>query len=216
MVILRESYVNIHFLIDLSTDQLILESRDKAVGTDGQIIILTFAAFESNTVNKAFEIQLDHIAALNCTIIYVDGTGILFLLFFKFSLDLVIAYGYVSLLNLYAFVLTKSNFRLNSYGCSEDERFAGFDLYDIDLRAGNDLQFALFGCIMISHRHNTVGSILIEDTCAIHFLNHFTRSFTFSESRKSDFSSLFQVSRLDSFFKFFSGHFDGQLRHVLF
>ena len=216
MIILRESYVNIQFLIDLSADQLILKSRDKAVGTDGQVIILTFAAFESNTVNKAFEIQLDHIAALYCTVINVDGTRVLLLLFFQLSLDLFIAYGYVGLLNLYAFVLTKSNFRLNSYGSSKDKRFSGFNLYDIDLRTGNDLQFALLCCIMVSHGHNAVGSILIKDTNAIHFLDHFAGCFTFSEARKSDFSSLFQVCRLDSFFKFFSGHFDGQLRHVLF
>ena len=44
MILLRESNVYFLLLTDLCTDQLILEARDEAAGTDGQGVILCLAA----------------------------------------------------------------------------------------------------------------------------------------------------------------------------
>ena len=216
MVLFRERYVDINVLTDLSANQLILKARDEAVGTDGQIVVLTFATVECNAVNETFKVQFDHIAVFYSTVIYVYCTGVFLLLFLKLSLDFLICYSKISFLNLYTFVLAQSNFRFHSYCCCKDKRFASFNLYNVDLRIGYDLQLALLSCIAVGHRHYVVSSLFIEYTNTIHFFDHLARCFTFSEARKGDFSFFFQVCSLDSFFKFFSGHFDGQLCHVFF
>ena len=70
VVIFREGYVYFHFLIQFRTDQLFLKAWDKCAGTNGQRIILAFAALEGLAVHKALEIQFRHIAVLHRSVFH--------------------------------------------------------------------------------------------------------------------------------------------------
>ena len=216
MIVLRESNGNVFVLTDLGTDQLILEARDEASGTDGQGVVLSFSASEGNAVYGTVKVKLDDVAALNCSVIYIDGSGVVLSFLVNLFVDMLVSYFNVALLNLYAFVLAKGNFRFHSNLCSEDEGFAGLDLGYIDLRTGNDLKIAVLQSLCICSRDQIVGSIFIENACAIHFLDQFTRCFTFTEARDIDSSSGFQIYFLNCFFKVLGRSLDGQLRHVFF
>ena len=114
MVLLREGYIYVYFLTDLCTDQLIFKARDEAAGTDRQRIILSLSALERNTVYKALEVELDHIALLNCSVIYIDGSGVILALLIDspVSTSSSVTSTGVCLLYLYALVIAQSYFRL--------------------------------------------------------------------------------------------------------
>ena len=124
MIVLRESNGNVFLLTDLGADQLILKARDEASGTDGQGIVLSFAALERNTVYGTVKVKLDDVAVLNCSVIYIDGSGVVLSLLVNLFVDVFLGYFNIALLNLYAFVLAKGNFRFYSNFCGEDEGFA--------------------------------------------------------------------------------------------
>ena len=63
MIIFWECNLNFYFFVDLSSDQLLLESRNERTRSDCQWIVLTFSTFECNTVNESFEIK--------CNIIFI-------------------------------------------------------------------------------------------------------------------------------------------------
>ena len=56
MVIFRESNLNIYLFTNLDTYQLIFKSRDKASGTNSQVLVFCFAAVERNAVNRTVKI----------------------------------------------------------------------------------------------------------------------------------------------------------------
>ena len=128
MIVLRESNGNVFLLTDLGANQLILKARDEASGTDGQSIVLSFSALERNTVYGTVKVKFDDVAALNCSVIYIDGSGVVLSLLVNLFVDVLVSYLNVALLNLYAFVLAKGNFRFYSNFCGKDEGFSSFDL----------------------------------------------------------------------------------------
>ena len=106
----------------------------------------------------------------------------------------------LGLWNLYAFVFSKSDIRLDSnLGC-KDKRFARLKLDNCDLRLGNDLQIALLHCLAVLLRDHIVGCILKEDACAIHPLDHLAGCFSFTEARKRNTASGPKVNAVHRFF----------------
>ena len=124
MVIFGEGYVYFGLLVQFSTNQCLFESGNEGTGTDGQGIILTLAALKCNTVHKTFEINNGHITVLNSTVFHVNGSRIALTLSVDLSVDILIAYLNVDLVNLHTLVLAKSNFRLQRNFCGKDERLA--------------------------------------------------------------------------------------------
>ena len=101
-------------------------------------MIFTLAALKCNTVYKTFEIDNGHIAVLNSTVFYIDGSRIALALSVDLSVNLFIGYLNFDLVNLHTLVLAKSYFRLNCYSCSKDEGLALLDLCYIDLWLRSD------------------------------------------------------------------------------
>jgi len=203
MILLRESNVYFLLLTDLCADQLILKSRDEAAGTDRQGVILCLAALECLAVYKAFEIKLDDITLLYCSVIHVDHSGVVLAFFIYFFLYFLFGNFDYRFLHFNALVIAKCYSRLQSYFCCEDERLAFLDLCHTDLRLGNDLLSALFCSRCICFRNYDICSILIKDACAVHFLDHLSRCFSFTEARNVDFLLIFLISFLQCSSKLF-------------
>ena len=92
----------------VSTNKLLLESRDEGVGTKCQRIVCSFTALECLTIYEALEIDSCCIAVLCCTILNCDGSGVFLLLFLKLSLNFLVCYLCLRLRNLKSFIVTKS------------------------------------------------------------------------------------------------------------
>ena len=171
----------------VSTNKLLLESRDEGVGTKCQRIVCSFTALECLTIYEALEIDSCCIAVLCCTILNCDGSGIFLLLFLKLSLNFLVCYLCLRLRNLKSFIVTKSYLWFSSYFCCKDKWFARLNLCYIDLRLGNDLKITLSKCFAVMLRDQSVCSVL-KDTpfpyiCSIYFSGVF--SFTESRNRNS-------------------------------
>ena len=216
MVLCRECNVNFYFLADFSANKLLFETRDKCTGTDCQRIICTLAAFECYAINETFEIDYCHIAIFNSSIFNCNCSSTVLALSLDLSVDFFFSNCHISCFYFNTFIFAERYFRLKSYFCSEDERFAGFDLNYVDLWAGYDFFFAFCNSVLVSCWDKLVSCIFIEDSCAIHLLDHFARHFTFTETRNANFVLVFLVSCLNCLFEFFSGNFDCKFRHIFF
>ena len=72
------------------------------------------------------------------------------------------------------------------------------DLCHTDLRLGNDLLSALFcSRSLYAFRDHDICSILIKDACAVHFLDHLSRSLALTEARKGDLLLILLISLLN-------------------
>ena len=159
-------------------------------------MILSFTSFKCNTVNKSFEIDDCCITVCYWSVCYSYSSGILLLLFLKCCFYFFVCYSCVNLSYLNTFVFSKCHFWSYSHFCCEDERFSFFDLCYIDLRLRYDLLLTLAQCFAVCIRDQLVCCIFIENTCTIHFLDHSSWNFTFTETRDADFVLLFHVSSL--------------------
>ena len=215
MILLREGHVYFYFLADLSAYQLLLKARDKCAGTDGQRVIGSLAALECLSVNKALEVDDGHIAVLNCSVLYGDGSGVRLALLVELCCYFLISRCGVSLLYLDALVLAQGYFRLYCYFCGENEGLALLQLYDVYGRAGYDLKLALVCCLRICLLNQRVCRVIIEYFRSVHLLDHLTRNLSLTEARNGNLLSILQISVLKRCLYFLCGNFNSQLRHVL-
>ena len=216
MVFFRESNVYVFFFSDHCTYQLLFKSRNKGIGSDCQRIVGSFSAFKSSSINKTFEIKCDHITVFYCSVIYIQCSGVAFLFFLQFCCNFFFCYFCSGYFYFHTFVFAQSYFRFYSYFSCEDKRFSFFNLYNIDFRLRNDFQTAFFCCLRIFCLDQCICCIFEEDTCSIHFFNHNTRSFSFTESRYVNSVFVFVIRSVHCFFKIFCRSFDGKLCHVFF
>ena len=107
LILLRECNLNFYVITCVSTNKLLLESRDEGVGTKCQRIVCSFTALECLTIYEALEINSCCIAVLCCTILNCDGSGVFLLLFLKLSLNFLVCYLCLRLRNLKSFIVTK-------------------------------------------------------------------------------------------------------------
>ena len=101
---------------------------------------------------------------------------------------------------LKSFIVTKSYLWFSSYFCCKDKWFARLNLCYIDLRLGNDLKITLSKCFAVMLRDQSVCSVLKEYSLSVHLLDHFSWSFSFTESRDGNSSFCFLVCILHCFF----------------
>ena len=198
----------------VGTNKLLLESRDECVGTKCQRIVCSFTALKCLSVYEALEIDSCCVAVLSCTILNCDCSGVLLLLFLKLCLNFLVCYFCLRLRNLKSFIVAKSYLWFGSYFCCKDKWFARLNLCYIDLRLGNDLKITLSKCFAVMLRNQSVSSILKEYTLAVHLLDHFSRSFSFTESRNGNSAFRFLICILHCFVKILGGNLDCKFRHV--
>ena len=215
MILLREGHVYFYFLADLSAYQLLLKARDKCAGTDGQRVIGSLAALECLSVNEALEIDHGHIAVLNCSVLYGDGSGVCLALLVDLCVYFLIGRCSICLLYLDTLVLTQGNLRLYSYFCCEDEGLALLQLYDIYGRTGYDLKLALVCCLRICLLDQRVCSVIVKYFRSVHLLDHLARNLALTEARNRNLLSILQVSVLERCLYFLCSYLYSQLCHVL-
>ena len=75
-VICGEGHVDIKLISDVLADNLILKAGNEAAGAESEIIFLSFAAFESDTVYKAFEIDDRDISVFCGTVGYFKHSAV--------------------------------------------------------------------------------------------------------------------------------------------
>ena len=120
------------------------------MGTDRKRIILSLAALESLSIYGTVEVDRYLVAILDTSVLNSDKAGVFLSCALDLCLDIFLCNLRFCLLNFYALVLSKSNFRLNSYYCCVNESLAFLDLLDGNKRTGNDLKSALLCSIRIA------------------------------------------------------------------
>ena len=73
-VILRELNIDIEFITDAVTDNLILKAGNESTGADGQAVFFSLAAVKSNAVNKTFKINRCYVAVFNSSVVNIDNS----------------------------------------------------------------------------------------------------------------------------------------------
>ena len=154
-------------------------------------MILAFAAFKWNAIDKSLKIDHCCITVFNRTVFYSDCSCIVISFFFYCFIYFFVCYCCVDLCYSNSHVFTKFYFRSYSYFCCEDERFSFFDLCYIDRWTGYNICSALIYCCTIILLDQHICCIFKEYFRSIHFLDHISWHFSFTESRKADLILLF-------------------------
>ena len=94
------------------------------MGTDRKRIILSLSALKSLSVYGTVEIDRYLISILDTSVLNSDKAGVFLSCALDLCLDIFLCNLRFCLLDFYALVLAKSNFRLNSYNCCVNESFA--------------------------------------------------------------------------------------------
>ena len=68
LILLGEGDVDVKLLASGVADDLILKAGDEAAAAQGQAVVLSLAALESDTVHKALEVDIHDIAVLSSAI----------------------------------------------------------------------------------------------------------------------------------------------------
>ena len=191
MIIFWECNLNFYFFVDLSSDQLLLESRNERTRSDCQWIVLTFSTFECNTVNESFEIKCNIIFICYSSVCNLNDSCMLLTNLLDLLVNFLLCYSCRVFVNFKSFVLSKFNFRFNCNFCCEDEWFSLLKLNDINCRLGSNLKFTLIICFCICLRNHAVCCLIIKYFRSVHLLDHLTRNFSFTESWEADFAALF-------------------------
>ena len=91
------------------------------MGTDRKRIILSLSALKSLSVYGTVEIDRYLISILDTSVLNSDEAGVFLSCALDLCLDIFLCNLRFCLLDFYALVLAKSNFRLNSYNCCVNE-----------------------------------------------------------------------------------------------
>ena len=215
MVLSRECYVYFALFAGLLADELLLKVVDECMGTDRKRIVLSLATLKSLSVYGTVEIDRYLISILDTSVLNSDQAGVFLSCALDLCLDIFLCNVRFCLLNLYALVLAKSNFRLNSNLCCVDEGLSFLDLLDGNSRTGNDLKSALLCSIRIACVDHFINGILVEYANTMHLLDHVERSFSFSEARDIEFTLILIIGMLYSLLKLFCRHFDCKFCRIL-
>ena len=212
MIVLRELDVDFLLLADLSADELLLEARDEAAGTDLQRIVLALAALESLAIDKALEVERREVAisygrAFRCVnhlaLAILHSLQLLVHVLIRDCLDL--------LLNLQALVVTELDLRTRRNRCLEDEILALFQRHDVDLRARHRLELLLVECLVKGFRCEVVLKGIVQDIVLAEMrLHDLARSLALAETRDIHTVSEALAGTLNSFLYFCCFHFDGE------
>ena len=184
VILLREGYVYILLLANLGADQLILKARNEAVGADLQRVVLALAAGKSLAINKALEVQGDEIIlchlgaflSLNHISLTIQHTG-------QLQLNCLVINSILLNLNLQALVLAQLNLRLLGSSCLEHQILAQLLGNNLELRAGNDVDFLLLQCIKESLWCSNLYSLINDIFLAYMALYNHLWSLALAEAR---------------------------------
>ena len=207
VIILRECYCDRELFIDVVTDQLIFEARDKGVGTDLQIVAFCLSAFKSNTVYETFVVDRYCIAIFNRSSLDRDHTAVSVLQTLQFSFNSLICRSCVAVCSLNALVLSEFNFRLNGNGNRVLDTLILTDLLDVEFRTGNNFKVMLLDCFCICRIYDEVDSVIVENSLTIVLLNEIERCFSLTETRDLKTVLILIKGLLKCCLKLFSGCF---------
>ena len=138
VVLLRERHVDVTRLADLHADELILETRDEAVGTNLKRMIFALAALEGLAVDEPLEVERHKVAFLDFRALGgVDHPAAATTHALDFLVDVLIRDLIDLLFDLDALVLAERDLGLRREACLEDDVLALFQSHDLDVRARN-------------------------------------------------------------------------------
>ena len=197
MVILGESDVDILLFAGAHANNLFLKSGNKGIRTQLQVVILTLAAIEGNTVVKAFEIDIGGIAHLGCPLNGLGGSNILCHTV-QLCLHLLLRYCGFGLLHLDALIVTQRDLGVNIGGQNDGNHIVIADLHIGQAGAANCLHILLGNRKIIDLRENFLQAVLEEYMSAVHGLDHLAGSLTLTEAGDHDVLAGLHISLLDT------------------
>ena len=215
MIIFRELHVHFHILVDLSADKLLLKSRDKRAGTDGQRIIRALATLKCFSVYKSFKIQCDHIILCHAPVCHFHRSSVALTLPLDLCVYIFRGHFHRDLIYLEALVFSQLHFRLHRHFRCKDKGLALLHLYHVYFRLGHNIQLTLVISLAVSGGDHTVDSVLVKDLRSVHLFQHLARYLSLTEARERDLPALLQICRLDRLLHFLSGNLDRKLCHIM-
>ncbi|CDN42669.1 hypothetical protein BN871_BS_00260 [Paenibacillus sp. P22] len=183
MVLLGESHFDVLEVSRRHADDLLLKAWDEGVGAQLERVTLGLSAFESLSVDEAFEIDDGYVAVLGSAFFNDNELGMALLEAIQLRAQLFFGYFGIGRRNFDAFVIAKLHFGLDGYFCLEFEGFALGELLDVDLRTVNRLYARFLEGIGIRRRKQDVDRVLVEALHAEAGFEHAPRYFAFAEAR---------------------------------
>ena len=218
MVLFGEGHIDVEFVADVLSCDLVFKSINEGMGTELQLVVLALSAVKCNAVAEAFVVNHRDIADFRRAVLHRNGTGILLAGLLEFLLDFLVAYFGSLFLNAEIHIFAERYLGADRNDCGENEGLALLDLFHVNFRLGNHIQCLAFFAlkrILIRVRDHAVCRIVVKHFRTVHPLNDASRHFAFSEALDLNFVPVLQVSLLHRVFKVFGTDFDGQLYHVV-
>ena len=213
VVLVREGDVHFALVARLASDQLLLKSRDEALRTYLERIILSLAALERHSVGEALEVDNSGVAAGDGAI---DGlyAGVALEHTLQLVVCLVLSDADRIERSLDALIIGHGYLRLD-----RNERLEGVavlvDLLDLHLRLADSLDARLFQSGVVRAAVALVYRVLPEEVLAVHALDHLAGRLALAEAGQGYATALLCVCRRARSLKLFRRHLDDQFDRAL-
>ena len=216
MIVLGEGDFDVHLVPLLGADELILEAGDEAAAAEGQVIVLSAAAVELDSVHGADKVDVDDVAIL-CRLVDVDDArllvaGVLHLLIHLLGGDFLH-------LSLEGETLIFAQLDLGTHRGGEHEGHAAvlLEIEGLEFGLRDDLDVVLLVESLGVHLgDNDVHRVLEKYLSAVHPLDDLHGDVSLSEPGDGIFVLGLVVSGDDRFAERFRIHVKGELDAALF
>ena len=211
MVLFGESDVDIEFLTDGVTGDLLLKTGNERAGTKFEVIVSTLAAFKSDTVDKALKVDLNAVAHSGRSVGDLGLARITLTNDLEFVVNFRVGNRLNGLYSLNTLVTFNGHFGLNGNFCRENDTVL-VNGENIKFSAAHGIDAGLGESGLICVGKQFIGGIFIENTLAIHTFYYRTGSLTLAEAGDVDASDLLTIHFADGLLK--SLLINGELKNI--
>ena len=214
-VFFGERNIYVELIADVFADYLLLKAGNETARAELERIALGFAAVKRFAVNEALEVYRYGVAVLRRSVVNIDKTCLLFLIIRKFFRN--VRFGnfngflgqFKTLVTLYLYL------GFNRNGRFEAETVLA-DFENLDIGSVNRLYLCFFNSSLVRFGINFFHRVVVENSGAVHSLNHFSRRFALAEAGNVEFFYILSVRFFNSRFKLVCGNADFEFNDIFF
>ena len=184
------------------------------MGTQLQAVVLALAAFESDAILEALEVD-DHSVALLGLPVYGHQPGSAVDVGLKLGLHVGICHLDIGLGSGHALVVLDLDLRLDSHHCLKGKAVLAH-LLNLQLGVGHRLNAGLLQSSGIGGGVRLLDGVLIEHLSAIHSLHHLPGCLALAEAGQGDVLLLPIIDLVDGGVELVGPHLDDQLNGAVF
>ena len=197
VVVSRESDIDVLLLTGGHAHDLLFEAGNKGAAAQLQFEIVALAAFESDAVVKALEIDVGGVAHFGSLLHYLGGSNVLsHTVQLGFNLSIGNLNG--SLFHFQTLVLAQSDLGVHIGGQNQRDDVLLADLHIGQAGTADSLHVLFHNGVLIDLGKNFFQTVFVENMSTVHGLNHLPGSLAFTEAGDHDLLTGLHVSGIDT------------------